>query len=66
MAKLVDLADRTGVPPERVAGAVAHALTSDRPRARYLIGPDARVQLAIEKALPTRLVDRLLARFTGG
>src|SRR3954470_19107183 len=31
MAKVVELAERTGVPPQKVADAVAHALTSDRP-----------------------------------
>jgi NAD(P)-dependent dehydrogenase (short-subunit alcohol dehydrogenase family) len=66
MEKVVKLADRSGAPPEKVARAVAHALTAARPRTRYLVGADARVQLAIEKGLPTRLVDRLFARLAGG
>src|SRR4051794_2098650 len=48
MAKVVDLAERTGVPAQNVAVAVAHALTADRPRTRYLIGRDARIQLALD------------------
>ena len=65
MARVVKLADRTGAKPEKVAKAVAHALTSERPRARYLVGADARMQLALETALPTRLVDRLMSRVAG-
>ena len=48
-----------------MAKAIAHALTADRPRARYLVGVDARVQLAIDRLLPTRLGDRVLSRFAG-
>jgi hypothetical protein len=44
---------------------IAHALTSDRPRTRYLVGVDARVQLAIDKLLPTRAGDRLFAKMLG-
>lgn len=50
-----------GIPPERVARVVAHALTARRPRARYLVGADARVGVALN-ALPTRLRDSLVAR----
>lgn len=34
---------KRGVPPSRVADAVHHALTSRRPKHRYLVGPDAKV-----------------------
>jgi hypothetical protein len=30
------------------------------------VGADARMQLALDKGLPTALVDRLFARFAGG
>src|SRR3954452_690522 len=38
------MAEKRGIPPERAARVIEHALTSGRPRARYLVGPDARVQ----------------------
>jgi NAD(P)-dependent dehydrogenase (short-subunit alcohol dehydrogenase family) len=66
MGKIVDMTARNAVAPEKVARAVAHALTSNRPRTRYMVGADARVQLFVEKALPTRLVDRLMARLVRG
>ena len=63
--KVLGLAARYGAAPEKVARAVAHALTADRPRTRYLVGADARLQLALYAALPTRAVDRMVAFVTG-
>jgi NAD(P)-dependent dehydrogenase (short-subunit alcohol dehydrogenase family) len=52
---------RKAAPADRVAQAVEHALTSGRPKTRYLVGRDARIRAAIER-LPDRLRDRVLAR----
>ncbi len=49
-----------GIPPERVADAVADALTSSRPDNRYIVGKDARA-LALLRKLPDALRDRLIA-----
>jgi len=48
-----------GLPPARVAAVVERALTDRRPRARYLVGRDARTRLWLQR-LPTRLRDRLV------
>lgn len=53
----------SGIPPEAVANAVAHALTAKRPRTRYLVGLDARVGAVMAKVLPDRLMDELTARY---
>jgi NAD(P)-dependent dehydrogenase (short-subunit alcohol dehydrogenase family) len=50
-----------GVPPEKVAEAVIHALTSRRPRTRYPVGRDARAGIMLAR-LPDWLGDRLLTR----
>jgi NAD(P)-dependent dehydrogenase (short-subunit alcohol dehydrogenase family) len=50
-----------GLPPRVVADAVVHALTSKRPRTRYLVGRDAKVR-ALFQRLPDRMRDRLIAR----
>ncbi|MBR9989589.1 MAG: SDR family oxidoreductase [Gemmatimonadetes bacterium] len=49
-----------GLPAERVADVVAHALTAKRPRIRYLVGRDARLRVAMQM-LPDRLHDALIA-----
>ena len=54
-----------GVPPEKVATVVAHALTARRPRTRYLVGADAKVMATLGRLLPDRVRDRLVARATG-
>jgi NAD(P)-dependent dehydrogenase (short-subunit alcohol dehydrogenase family) len=52
-------AARGASPPATVAGVVEHALTARRPKARYLVGADAHVQVAIER-LPAAARDRLM------
>lgn len=56
---------RRGVPPERVAGAIEHALTAPRMRARYVVGWDARAMLAAKRLLPDLVFDRLARRALG-
>ena len=66
---LLRLAEKTaaaGVPPEDVAKAVVHALTNDRPKTRYVVGRDAKAQLAAKAVLPDRALDRLIARMVSG
>jgi NAD(P)-dependent dehydrogenase (short-subunit alcohol dehydrogenase family) len=56
-------ADR-GIPSEKVAAAIEHALAADRPRPRYLVGTDAKVQARLAKVIPTRVFDRIVAYMT--
>jgi len=56
-----DTAER-GIPPEKVADAISHALESSRPRSRYLVGLDAKVQARLKPLIPTSLFDRIVAR----
>ncbi|MGB2693952.1 MAG: SDR family NAD(P)-dependent oxidoreductase [Dehalococcoidia bacterium] len=53
--------EAAGVPPDRVAKAVQHALTSGRPRTRYIVGFDATMQRIIAAVVPDRMRDRLVA-----
>ncbi|HEX5525640.1 MAG TPA: SDR family oxidoreductase [Solirubrobacterales bacterium] len=59
-----DTAER-GIPPEKVAKAIAHALESSRPRTRYLVGLDAKVQARLKPLIPTPVFDRIVARALG-
>jgi NAD(P)-dependent dehydrogenase (short-subunit alcohol dehydrogenase family) len=56
-----DLADR-GIPPEKVAKEIAHALEAERPRSRYLVGLDAKLQARLKVVIPDRVWDRIVAR----
>ena len=56
-----DTAER-GIPPEKVAKVVAHALESPRPKSRYLVGLDAKLQARLRPLIPTSLFDRVVAR----
>ena len=52
----------TGIEPREVAEVIGDALTSKRPRARYLVGRDARLRGPAAAILPDRVLDRLVAR----
>ncbi len=65
LRKLVDRQDRSGIAPERVAKVVERALFSANPRARYLIGPDAKAMGVVARALPDRAKDALMRRASG-
>jgi hypothetical protein len=54
-----------GIPPETVARAVAHALTSRFPRTRYLVGLDAQVIARLAWLLPDRVMDWIMACVLG-
>jgi NAD(P)-dependent dehydrogenase (short-subunit alcohol dehydrogenase family) len=60
MRRQSERAGREGLPPEAVAAVVGRALTARRPRTRYLVGRDAKVQAALGRLLPGRAFDALL------
>ena len=53
-------AAQRAIPTDAVVRAVHHALTSARPRTRYLVGSDAKLRAWMVKWLPDRVQDRLL------
>jgi NAD(P)-dependent dehydrogenase (short-subunit alcohol dehydrogenase family) len=63
--KVARSAEARGIPPEKVAATIEKALTSSRPRTRYLIGLDARGQALLRRLLPDRVTDRLISLSTG-
>ncbi|MEK6233764.1 MAG: SDR family oxidoreductase [Planctomycetales bacterium] len=54
-----------GIPPERVAAQVEHALTSWWPKTRYLVGIDARTMAFLRWTLPDRALDWFLRKAMG-
>jgi NAD(P)-dependent dehydrogenase (short-subunit alcohol dehydrogenase family) len=57
--------DEIGIAPEVAARAIGHALTSRRPKHRYVIGKDAQAVVRVVRHLPSGLVDRVVARQLG-
>ena len=53
-----------GLPPEKIAEAIANALTSASPKVRYSITPDP-MRHIITSVLPKRTVDRIIAKRLG-
>ena len=54
-----------GIPADHAAAVIEKALVVSRPRARYLIGRDARVMATLSRVLPDRLWDRAIGRIMG-
>jgi NAD(P)-dependent dehydrogenase (short-subunit alcohol dehydrogenase family) len=64
-AKILADTERRGVSPEQVAATIERALTARRPRARYIVGRDARGMVLAHALLPTPVFDRVLRRVLG-
>src|SRR5215467_11646846 len=63
--KGIEMQDRQGASPDTVAAAVEHAMFSRRPKTRYLVGTDARVQSLLVRWLPDRPREAFIRRFAG-
>jgi len=61
-AETVNIERVRGMEPREVAEAIAAALTAKRPRARYVVGKDAKLRAPMAAVLPDRVMDRLIAR----
>jgi NAD(P)-dependent dehydrogenase (short-subunit alcohol dehydrogenase family) len=55
---------KAGIPPEKVAKVIHKAISSDRPKPRYLVGIDAKIAAGLHGLLSDRGFDRMLARRT--
>jgi NAD(P)-dependent dehydrogenase (short-subunit alcohol dehydrogenase family) len=51
-----------GIPPEKAAKVIRKALTSRRPKTRYLVGRDARSAISAKRVLSDRAWDRMITR----
>jgi NAD(P)-dependent dehydrogenase (short-subunit alcohol dehydrogenase family) len=63
VTKAVERIAREGLPPEEVAKVVGEAITTNRPRARYVVGRDAKVQALAARLLPDRAFDALMSAY---
>ena len=58
----VQEAAQRAIPVDAVVQAVLHALTSPRPKTRYLVGTDAKLRAFMAKWLPDRMQDWILKK----
>ncbi|MEZ5293545.1 MAG: SDR family NAD(P)-dependent oxidoreductase [Vicinamibacterales bacterium] len=63
--RAVEASMASALPPASVAEAVAHALTSRRPRTRYVVGWEAWQRLLLKHLLSDRWHDRAVRRVVG-
>ncbi|HVT73541.1 MAG TPA: SDR family oxidoreductase [Lacunisphaera sp.] len=61
--QITERAAQFGMDPALVVKAIHAAISDRRAKARYVVGSSARVQIALKRWLPTRLVDALAHRF---
>lgn len=63
--KSIPLSQKLAAPVDSVAKSIEKALTSRRPRARYVVGAFPKAQAALTGASPTQAVDAILRKMTG-
>lgn len=56
---------RKGYPPEKVGEIVLYALTTSKPHVRYAVVPGNPIRQFIQRLLPKRVIDRIIARNLG-
>lgn len=64
-SKRIPLSQKMAVPTSKVSAVVEEALTTRRPRARYVVGVGPKLQVAVMTKLPTRVRDIVLRRVSG-
>jgi NAD(P)-dependent dehydrogenase (short-subunit alcohol dehydrogenase family) len=68
MERMRSLAGRQAshaITTDKVAERIDHALSARRPRAYYLVGPDAHVADTLQRVLPVRAMDGVMSRMLG-
>ncbi len=63
--KLIASTAKRAAPVDKVVDVIENAATTTRPRARYVAGTDAKIQIALRTLLPARGFDALMARLLG-
>jgi NAD(P)-dependent dehydrogenase (short-subunit alcohol dehydrogenase family) len=63
--KMIRATAKRAAPVDKVVKVVERAVTAEKPKTRYVVGADARGQLALKTLLPDRAFDTLVARMMG-
>jgi NAD(P)-dependent dehydrogenase (short-subunit alcohol dehydrogenase family) len=65
MRKTIPKIQKMAKPVDTVAATIERALTASRPKARYPVGVDVRVQAALSGVTPARVMDAVNGKLTG-
>jgi NAD(P)-dependent dehydrogenase (short-subunit alcohol dehydrogenase family) len=65
MRKVIPRIQKMAKPVDTVAATIERALTATRPKARYPVGADVRIQAAMSGVTPTRMMDAVNGKLTG-
>jgi NAD(P)-dependent dehydrogenase (short-subunit alcohol dehydrogenase family) len=65
MRRVIPRIQKMAKPVDTVAATIERALTAARPRARYPVGADVKVQAALGGVAPARMMDAVNGRLTG-
>jgi NAD(P)-dependent dehydrogenase (short-subunit alcohol dehydrogenase family) len=65
MRRVIPRIQKLAKPVDTVAATIERALTATRPRARYPVGADVKVQAALSGVTPARMMDAVNGRLTG-
>jgi NAD(P)-dependent dehydrogenase (short-subunit alcohol dehydrogenase family) len=65
MRKVIPRIQKMAKPVDTVAATIEKALTASRPKARYPVGADVRIQAAMSGVTPTRMMDAVNGKLTG-
>ena len=65
MRRTITRAQRMAKPADTVAATIERALTAAKPKARYVVGLDAKAQAALATVMPQRVKDAAFAYATG-
>lgn len=63
--RTLGMMQKTASPIDGVAGSIEHAVTAKRPRARYVVGVPAKVQVASSAVTPRPVLDFVLSKAMG-
>lgn len=65
MLRVLDRDEKEGIDPARVARTILHAIEAERPDALYAVGNNASTVFALRRALPSSLLEGIVARKFG-
>lgn len=65
MRRVIPRIQKMAKPVDTVAATIERALTATRPRARYPVGVDVKVQAALSGVTRARMMDAVNGRFIG-